>query len=232
MAEHGSGLSESSQFSDVPVLGRQDIVDEPSHRQIHSRSVLYQAHVQTLVREEFSLNPEVSLTRDFIEHPGAVVVAALNERSELLMIRQYRHPARLMMWELPAGLLDIAGERPEVGAPRELAEEADMTAAEWHTLADFHNSAGGSNEACRIYLARGLAPVADADRHIRDAEESEIRRAWVPVEEAVAAVFAGTVHNTGAAIAILAVDRWLRGGVDLRPVDAPWTVHPKHSTWV
>ncbi len=222
----------NSPLASVPVKGRDEITDVPSARPVRSRSVLHRAHVQTLVSETFSLNEQVELTRDFIQHPGAVVVAALNERCELLMIRQYRHPARLVMWELPAGLLDVKGERPEASAPRELAEEADMKASTWHTLVDFHNSAGGSNEACRVYLAQGLESVSDDDLHERDAEEAEIERAWVPVEEAVAAVFAGSVHNAGAVIGILAVDRYLRGELELRPVDAPWETHPDHQTWV
>ncbi|GAA1347449.1 NUDIX hydrolase [Falsarthrobacter nasiphocae] len=215
----------------VPRLGREELVDEPSQREVLSHEVLQRGHVQTLVREEFRLSGDVTLTRDFVQHPGAVVVAALNERNELLMIRQYRHPARMLMWELPAGLLDVEGESPWDGAPRELAEEADAVASEWHTLVDVQNSAGGSTEATRVFLARGLTPVPDADLHERDAEEAEIERAWVPVEEAVAAVFAGTVHNVGAVLGILAVDRFLAGSLELRPADAPWQAHPRHADW-
>lgn len=208
-----------------------EIIDTPSDRPVLQRDVLFGAHVQTLVRETFQLNESTELTRDFVEHPGAVVVAALNERHELLMIRQYRHPARMLMWELPAGLLDVPGEHPSIGAPRELAEEADLTASRWDTLVDFHNTAGGSNEAGRVFLARDLSPVAEDELHDREGEESEILTAWVPVDDAVRAVFAGNIHNAGAVVGILAVDRWLRGGLELRPADAPWTAHPAHATW-
>lgn len=229
-ARHGDAWPDDARLG-LPVRDRSQIADQPSERRVLSRRTLAEAHVQTMVREEFELSAGQTLTRDFVEHPGAVVVAALNAHRELLMIRQYRHPARTLMWELPAGLLDVEGERPLLAARRELAEEADLRAERWHTLADVHNSAGGSTEATRIYLAEGLSAVPEAERHVRDAEESEIEYAWVPVEEAVAAVFAGQVHNVGAELGILAVDRHLAGGPELRPADAPWETHPAHASW-
>ena len=86
------------------------------------------------------------------------------------MIQQYRHPVRAFEWEIPAGLLDVHGEPPHVGAARELHEEADLTAGTWHVLADCVSSPGGLDEALRIYLA-ATCPVAHADRHVRDGEE-------------------------------------------------------------
>ena len=80
-------------------------------------------------------------------------------RAGICLIQQYRHPVRAYEWEIPAGLLDVAGEPPHVGAARELHEEADLVAGTWHVLADYFSSPGGLDEALRVYLARDLAAV-------------------------------------------------------------------------
>ena len=71
--------------------------------------------------------------------------------------RQYRHPVGMMLWELPAGLLDVDGEPPLEAARRELAEEADLRRRRWDVLIDWFNSPGGTTEALRLYLARDLS---------------------------------------------------------------------------
>ena len=100
------------------------------------------------------------LTRDVVEMPGAVAVAVLNDNNELLMLNQYRHPVRMNLWEVPAGLLDIDGEDPLVAAQRELAEEADLQADTWNALTDYFSSPGATSEAGRVYLARNLSEAA------------------------------------------------------------------------
>ncbi len=80
----------------------------------------------------------------------------MNDAGDVLLLRQYRHPVGMDLWEIPAGLLDVEGEDFVVGAARELAEEADLVADRWNVLADFFNSPGSSSEAIRIYLARGV----------------------------------------------------------------------------
>ena len=107
----------------------QHIIDEPSERTIRIRTVKYSGYVIETVVEDYELNEDTVLTRDVVEMPGAVAVAVLNERNELLMLNQYRHPVRMNLWEVPAGLLDIDGEDPLHAAQRELAEETDQRAA-------------------------------------------------------------------------------------------------------
>ena len=75
---------------------------------------------------------------------------------QVLLVNQYRHPIEAWLDELPAGLLDVEGEQPLLAAQRELAEEARTTADEWHVLVDLYTSPGMSNEAMRVFLARGL----------------------------------------------------------------------------
>jgi ADP-ribose pyrophosphatase len=131
------------------------------------------------------------------------------------------------LWEIPAGLLDVEGEDFVVGAARELAEEADLQAAEWNVLADFFNSPGSSSEAIRIYLARGLSEVPEAERHVRTDEEAEIELRWVSLDDAVAAVLEGRLHNPSAVVGILAAAAARAAGFSgLRPGNAPWPAHP------
>jgi ADP-ribose pyrophosphatase len=145
----------------------------------------------------------------------------------VLLIRQYRHPVRMDLWELPAGLLDEPGEDPAMAAARELAEEADLEAADYRVLVDYLPSPGGSDEAHRVYLARDLRPVPPDRRHVRTEEEADIVTAWVPLDDAVRAVLTGRVHNVGAVAGILAASAARSfGWVTLRPAHTPWPAHP------
>ena len=165
--------------------------------------------------------------REYIQHTGAVAILALDDDGRVLMIEQYRHPVGMTLWELPAGLLDVEGEDPLAAAKRELAEEADLRADQWHVLASWFNSPGGMTEALRLYLARGLSPVPEADRHEREAEELGMTTRWVPLEEAREAVLGGALHNPAAVVGVLAAcegraQEWRT----LQPADAPWPEHP------
>ena len=102
---------------------------------------------------------------------------------------------------MPAGLRDMDGEAPVDTARRELAEEADVDAAEWNLLTEFSPSPGGSSEMLSVYHARGLTPRVTAFN--RTAEEAEIEVRWVPLEDAVAAVLDGRLHNGILALAVL-----------------------------
>ncbi|GAA1340016.1 NUDIX domain-containing protein [Arthrobacter roseus] len=206
---------------------RLPVCDETSQRHIVESSVSFEGHIWSVVSDSFLLNAgQNPLTREYIEHPGAVAVVALNDTSEILMIRQYRHPVRMNLWEIPAGLLDVDGEDYQSAAARELAEEADLTAGRWNVLTDMFNSPGSSNEAIRIYLARGITEVPKAERHTRTGEESEIEVLWVPLNDAVAGVLAGRIHNATAVAGILAAAA--ASGTDfaaLRGAEALWPEH-------
>lgn len=168
-----------------------------------------------------------TVRREYLEHPGAVSVLAMDEQERVLLLKQYRHPTRHELWELPAGLLDLDGEEPVLAAARELWEEVDLRAARYDVLVDFLNSPGGSDEAQRVFLARDVSEVEPEARYTRADEEAGIVTAWVPLDEAVADVLAGRIQNPGAVIAVLAADAARRAGWStLRPVDAPWPMHP------
>jgi 8-oxo-dGDP phosphatase len=204
------------------------VSDAPSPRRLLSRERVYNGRIWDVVSDSFKLTAEGDpLVRDYIEHPGAVAVLPMNDDGEVLLIKQYRHPVGMDLWEIPAGLLDIEGEDFVVGAGRELAEEADLIASEWNVLADFFNSPGSSSEAIRIYLARGLTEVPHHELHVRTDEEAEIELHWIPLEDAVAAVLEGRLHNPSAVVGILAAAAAKADGFSgLRPGDAPWPAHP------
>jgi 8-oxo-dGDP phosphatase len=161
--------------------------------------------------------------REVVEHPGAVAVVALDAEERVLMIRQYRHPVGRMLWEIPAGLRDVAGEPLHVTAERELLEEAGYRAAEWRVLTDTFTSPGISTERLRIFLACGLVEVPEAERsYVRVHEEAHLVATWVPLDQAARRVVAGDLHNGVTALGILsAYATRERGLVTLRDVDAP-----------
>ena len=163
------------------------------------------------------------VTRDILIHPGAVAVLVLNERDEVLLIRQYRQALGMFLFETPAGLLDIPNENPLAAAQRELAEEAGVVAARWDTLVDFYNSPGGSSEAIRIYLAREISEIPTGRIVTGEAEEVDLPLVWVPLPKAVDLVLSGALGNPTAVLGILATRAWQSiPGCELRGAKAPW----------
>jgi 8-oxo-dGDP phosphatase len=161
--------------------------------------------------------------REVVEHPGAVAVVALDEQERVLLIRQYRHPVGRLLWEIPAGLRDMAGEPPLVTAQRELLEETGYRAADWRVLVDYFTSPGFSTERLRVFLVRGLTRVPDADRgYVPEHEEAHLVVAWVRLDEAVARFLAGDLHNGVAAVGILSAYAARKDGLAaLRGPDSP-----------
>ena len=127
------------------------------------------------------------------------------------------------MFEPPAGLLDATGELPLETARRELAEEAGVRASQWNVLVDLFNSPGGSSEAIRVFLARGLESLPGGRPHTGEAEEAHLPQAWVPLAEAVDLVLHGQVGSPSAVAGILALAALpTRNEGDLRPANDPW----------
>jgi 8-oxo-dGDP phosphatase len=167
--------------------------DDAVEPQIVSSETAFRGYIWSVDSETFVYN-DSELTREFLVHPGAVAVVALDDDDRMLAIKQYRHPIRARDWEIPAGLLDVAGESLLLAAQRELAEETDMQASEWHLLLDLYTSPGGSTEKVWIFLARGLSAVEAV--FDREAEEVDIETRWISLDEVTAAIAAGTIHNS------------------------------------
>ncbi|HEX6756108.1 MAG TPA: NUDIX hydrolase [Mycobacteriales bacterium] len=195
---------------------------------VSSRTV-YTGKIMSLRVDEVRMPGGRVVVREVIEHGGAVGIVALDDDGNVVMIRQYRHPAGTWLLELPAGLLDVPGEKAVDTARRELAEEAHLRATTWHTLLDIRSSPGLSQEAARVFLARGLSYVPEADRHVGVDEETDLGVHRRPLDDAADAVLAGEIENSLACAGILAAARardldW----APLRPPDAYWAAHPDH----
>lgn len=128
-----------------------------------------------------------------LEHPGAVIVLAVDDHRRAYCLWQYRHPAQRRFVELPAGLLDAAGEAPEQTARRELREEAGLEAREWTPLGVTWSSPGISGEVMHFFLARGLRAVADDFE--RTHEEADMSGDWVSIDDLREAVLDGRVAD-------------------------------------
>jgi 8-oxo-dGTP pyrophosphatase MutT (NUDIX family) len=199
------------------------IADQRADIPIVSSSPQFTGRVWSTRRDTIEFGGQ-RIDRDVLVHPGAVSVIALDDAERVLLVRQYRHPVGMWLFEPPAGLLDIPGENPWHTAQRELAEEAGYRASDWSTLVDLLNSPGGSSEAIRIYLARDITALPDGRIHTGEAEEAELPRVWVPLEDAVDLVLSGQIANPTAVTGILAAAAArARGWTSLRPAETPWS---------
>ncbi|WP_030144799.1 NUDIX domain-containing protein [Spirillospora albida] len=209
-----------------PGLGPGDVRDVPERWPVEESSTEFAGRVFSVRRDRVEMpsagGTEV-VARDVIEHPGSVGILALDDRDRVLLLRQYRHAAGHLLWEAPAGLRDVAGEPPHEVAERELLEEAGYRAGRWDTLIDVLPSPGMSDERIRVFLARDLTEVPEAEiGFVRVHEEADMPIVWVPLDEAVRKVLAGEIRNMIASIGVLAAHAARADGFrGLRPADAP-----------
>ncbi|MHC5906664.1 NUDIX domain-containing protein [Streptomyces sp. S6] len=183
---------------------------------------------KTSVRTDDVVMPDGSVVRrDYQVHPGSVAVLALDDEDRVLLIKQYRHPVREKLWEIPAGLLDVPGENPLHAAQRELYEEAHVKAERWHVLTDVYTTPGGCDEAVRVFLAQGLSE-AEGQRFEVEDEEADMEHARVPVDELVRGILAGELHNNCLVVGVLSLVAARAGeGLEaLRPAEAAWPARP------
>ncbi|MFF8832719.1 NUDIX domain-containing protein [Streptomyces sp. NPDC015131] len=203
------------------------IKDTPEEWRVTATTVPFRGN-KTSVRTDDVVMPDGTVVRrDYQVHPGSVAVLALDDDDRVLVLRQYRHPVRHKLWEIPAGLLDVPGENPLSAAVRELYEEAHVKAETWHVLTDVYTTPGGCDEAVRVFLARGLS-AADGERFEVAEEEADMELARVPLDELARGVLAGELHNTCLVVGVLSVLAARAGdGLDaLRPAEAPWPARP------
>jgi ADP-ribose pyrophosphatase len=206
------------------------IEDRPANWPVLAGSDLARGGITVYRRERVRMEDGSEADREYTLHPGAVGAIVYDEERDLILsLCQYRHPVRRLLWELPAGLLDGGeGETPLDAVQRELYEEAHLTAQRWNVLADYYNTAGSSNEAMRVFLARGIAP-ADGEQFDRQGEEKTMRPAWLSRTKLTQAVLAGKVSSGAMVVGTLALATALAtpNGLDqLRPGDAPWSARP------
>lgn len=189
--------------------------------EIHEHHTVFKGAIWNIQRDTFSIAAtDQAMTREYMQHPGAVAIVAVDEQHRVAMINQYRHPLGQDCWEIPAGLRDVDGESMVITAQRELAEEADLIADDWSVLIDHCPSGGSSSETIRIFLAQDLHPVPAGQRHLRDAEEAHLVLQWVPLQEVLHAIMAGDIRNGNAVAGVMAAHLVLQGHRPVRPIDA------------
>lgn len=159
---------------------------------------------------------------------GARVIALRTvPRPAILLVTGHDRTDAGHWWSFTPGGGVQEGETSRQAAARELAEETDHEAATWHTLVDYYASPGFTTEGCRSFLARGLSLLPDERRVPREAEEAELVPTWFRVDDVVAAVLEGRIHNPATVTGVLAADRLrARGWEGLREADAPWLRSP------
>ena len=193
------------------------LTDRAEQLPVQAHSTQYRGRVWDVVSEEVDLGAAGVVTRDYIDHPGAVAILAIDDDDKVVLIQQYRHPIGTFEWEIPAGLRDVAGEPDLRTAQRELAEEADLHAATWQHLIQVATSPGSSSETITIFLARDLTNVPEHQRHTRDGEELDMPTARVHIDELCAAILEGRVHNGTLIQAVLAARVAREQGWDTLP---------------
>lgn len=158
------------------------------------------------VKRDTVVLPNGSQTgREYIVHPGAVLVVPVLDNGHLVFERQFRYPLRKAFIELPAGKID-PNEDPLQTGKRELLEETGYTAREWHSLAALHPCIGYSNEIIHIVLATGLM----AGEHVRDHDES-LEVFDMPLGAAMQAMRNGGITDGKTMIALFWAEKYLSG---------------------
>ncbi len=166
---------------------------------------VYQGHFLRVTRDTVRLPDGKQAAREYIRHPGAVVVLPLFEDGRVLMERQYRYPLQRVFIEFPAGKLD-AGEDPLHCAQRELLEETGYRASEWQFVCRIHNAIAYSDEFLDLFLARGLQA---GERHL---DEEEFLDIYTPqFAELLEGVRQGQITDVKTVIGIFWLEKILAG---------------------
>jgi ADP-ribose pyrophosphatase len=199
----------------TPTHGRTPFGDDPLEEQVVDSQLVHRGRymefrVDTIERADGSRG-----TRDVVGHPGAVAVLALDAAGRLLLVRQWRIPARRALLEIPAGTLDVeqgVTEDPDVAARRELEEETGHRAGSWQKLATFWTAPGFASEVMHLYLATSLGGVADDDGRLAPDEDERLELSRVTIDEGLALVDTGEISDAKTILGILWLDRLRRDG--------------------
>lgn len=163
------------------------MTDKPAtHR---DRTTLYRGEVVDLGLETVTLPNHQTLQLEVVRHPGGAAVVAVNDQTQVCLLRQYRHAAGGWLWELPAGKIDRP-ESPQQTAQRELQEEAGLAASDWQRLGSFLSTPGFCDERIHLYLARGLKQVS-AEHH----EHEVIEVHWLDYQLALGKARQGEIDD-------------------------------------
>jgi 8-oxo-dGDP phosphatase len=180
------------------------LYDAPEHWGVEATDRPYDSDFLSLRVDTLNGRDGTDFTRTVVEHQGAVGVLAIDEDDRVLLLRQYRHAVEQRLLQIPAGLRDVPGEPPLETAGRELSEEGRVRAERWRELMTLLPSPGMSDERWVVYLARELSSAPEPEEYVAEHEEADMSVVWVPLDEAVHAVFDGRLTDAMAAASVLA----------------------------
>lgn len=187
--------------------------DDELIEKLVDRQVLPGGTYLTFVRDTVVTSDGVERTRDVVLHPGAVTVVAVLPDRRVLLVRQYRHPSREVLLELPAGTLDVVGdgsiEEPLLAGQRELFEETGHRAGSWRKLAEFFTAPGFASELMHLYLATDVAPDPS---HEGPMEDERLELEILGLDEALRMADTGTIRDAKTLVGLYLVDRLERTG--------------------
>jgi len=189
---------------------------DPQHSPAHQRETfvsgeqVFKGALLDVRRDVVALPGGQRATREYVVHPGAVVVVPILDDGRLVLERQFRYPVGRVMLEFPAGKLD-AGEAPIVCGQRELHEETGYRATQWAMAGTLHNAVGYSTEIIHVAFARGLSagPAALDEGELIDV-------ALMHEAELDAAAGRGEVTDAKTLVALLWLQKWRSGSWSLQ----------------
>jgi len=162
-----------------------------------SSKELFHSEIFRLTEDDAIDQSGFEIKRVIVQHRGSAVMMAVDQKKRILLVRQYRLPARSYLWELPAGRLD-EGETPLKAAKRELVEETGYKARTWKKLVSFYPSPGYVSEKMSLFLATGLT-AGEA----QPMEDERIETRWFTAKEIEEAIHAGKIADAKTMIGFL-----------------------------
>jgi len=186
---------------------------KPKLARIVSSKKVFSGPIFTVVSQQVEEPDGVHVRRDVVQHPGSIVILAVDERGgkepRVLLERQYRHAAGARLWELPAGSLE-PGEDKLAAAKRELLEETGYTAGKWQKALYFYVSPGFLTESMQVYLAHGLTKGT-----AQPEEDERIAVRFFPLRQAVKMATSGKIIDAKTIAPILWLQDKLINGLEL-----------------
>ncbi len=161
------------------------------------REYIYRGRILNVRVDTVRLPDGKETIREIVEHPGAVVIVAVDEHENVLLVRQYRYAVGMEMLEVPAGTLE-PGETPDDAAPRELKEETGYSARRWDLLTRYYSSPGILTEEMRVFLARDLTEGASQPEG-----DEELKLEKIPLDRALGLVSSGEIRDGKSIIGLL-----------------------------